>query len=123
MRTLDQTLRETGRPRHEIETATFGVSHAEVGAYLLGVWGLPFSIIEATACCYNPGIVTAGGRELLAALHVADALVTRASTVGSGRLESDGIDLEFLANAGFADRLPQWRAIAADQLLVVAKVA
>jgi len=33
----------------EAERQTFGVSHAEVGAYLLGLWGLNYSVIEAVA--------------------------------------------------------------------------
>lgn len=37
------------RPMHEVERAALGVSHAEVGAYLLGMWGLPSPIVEATA--------------------------------------------------------------------------
>jgi len=36
------------------ERAAFGVSHAEVGAYLLSLWGLPFRVIEAVALHHNP---------------------------------------------------------------------
>lgn len=36
-------------PLGEIEARTFGVDHAAAGAYLLGLWGLPFPVIEATA--------------------------------------------------------------------------
>ncbi|MFO0746956.1 MAG: response regulator [Myxococcota bacterium] len=34
---------------HEAEMELFGTTHAEVGAYLLGMWGLPCSIVEAVA--------------------------------------------------------------------------
>jgi HD-like signal output (HDOD) protein/CheY-like chemotaxis protein len=33
----------------EIEARTFGFDHAASGAYLLGLWGLPFPVIEAVA--------------------------------------------------------------------------
>ncbi|MDQ1656252.1 MAG: hypothetical protein QOD41_1335 [Cryptosporangiaceae bacterium] len=36
-------------PLSPIEIATFGADHAAVGAYLLGLWGLPLPVIEAVA--------------------------------------------------------------------------
>jgi putative nucleotidyltransferase with HDIG domain len=36
-------------PRHDAEREILGVSHAEVGAYLLGLWGLPHTVVEAVA--------------------------------------------------------------------------
>jgi HD-like signal output (HDOD) protein len=122
----NEAMKEPHRPLHEIEQAVLGVTHAQVGAYLLGVWGLPFSIIESTAYCYTPGAVTSGDRELLAAVHVADALVTKACApcaFNSAAADADGIDLEFLEAAGYADLLSEWRAIAAHQLQVPAQVA
>jgi HD-like signal output (HDOD) protein/ActR/RegA family two-component response regulator len=40
-------LRHPGAPRREIERAVLGTSHAEIGAYLLGLWGLPLPIVDA----------------------------------------------------------------------------
>jgi HD-like signal output (HDOD) protein len=122
----NQAMTEPGRPLHEIEQAVLGVSHAQVGAYLLGVWGLPFSIIESTAYCYTPGAVVTGDRELLAAVHVADALVSKACAVcaiDSEKRDGDSIDRDFLKDAGYSELLPEWRAIAAQQLQVAAQVA
>jgi HD-like signal output (HDOD) protein len=31
----------------DAERAALGVTHSEVGAYLLGIWGLPLDIVEA----------------------------------------------------------------------------
>ncbi|MFZ5889725.1 MAG: HDOD domain-containing protein [Myxococcota bacterium] len=39
---------------HAVERALWGVTHAEVGAFLLGLWGLPFSIVEAVANSHSP---------------------------------------------------------------------
>jgi HD-like signal output (HDOD) protein len=44
----------TGVAGHVAELATWGVTHAEVGAYLLGLWGLPFQIVEAVANHHAP---------------------------------------------------------------------
>jgi len=45
---------EQNVPRTVTEKAAFGVSHAEVGAYLLKLWGLPFSVVEAVARHHQP---------------------------------------------------------------------
>jgi HD-like signal output (HDOD) protein len=99
---------EGRRAVHEVELSRLGVSHAEVGAYLLGVWGLPFSIIESVAYHHRPSTLGDGPCETLAALHVADALVD-APPVDA---PEPAVDVEFLARAGLADRLAAWRAIA-----------
>lgn len=36
-------------PDHVGEKAVLGASHAEIGAYLLGLWGLPYPVLEAAA--------------------------------------------------------------------------
>ena len=43
-----------GVPAHVVEAATWGATHAEIGAYLLGLWGLPFQIVEAVANHHAP---------------------------------------------------------------------
>jgi HD-like signal output (HDOD) protein/ActR/RegA family two-component response regulator len=39
---------------HVAERATWGVTHAELGAFLLGLWGIPFQIVEAVANHHAP---------------------------------------------------------------------
>jgi HD-like signal output (HDOD) protein len=38
----------------QAEQAAWSVGHAEIGAYLLGLWGLPFQIVEAVANHHQP---------------------------------------------------------------------
>lgn len=61
-------------PMHEAEVRVLGASHAEVGAYLLGLWGLPYPIVEAVARHHTPAAVRGGKFDVLAALVVAMAL-------------------------------------------------
>jgi len=42
-------LREPGATRTAVERSVIGTSHAELGAYLLGLWGLPLTVIDAVA--------------------------------------------------------------------------
>ena len=45
-----------------LEQEAWGLSHAEVGAYLLGLWGLPYPVVDAVAHHHNPA--RAGDAEL-----------------------------------------------------------
>jgi len=45
---------QRGVADHLAERATWGATHAEIGAYLLGLWGLPFQIVEAVANHHAP---------------------------------------------------------------------
>jgi HD-like signal output (HDOD) protein/ActR/RegA family two-component response regulator len=54
---LEQAARvsaERHQSLYEAETELYGVSHAEIGAYLLGLWGLPTLVTEAVAYHHAP---------------------------------------------------------------------
>jgi HD-like signal output (HDOD) protein len=61
-------------PLHEVERQHLGASHAEVGAYLLALWGLPVPLIEAVACHHNPRRCANPNLCLAGVVHIADAL-------------------------------------------------
>lgn len=63
--------REKGTPVIALEWEEFSATHAEVGAYLLGLWGLPDAVVEATAFHHNPQMDTRPS--VLNALHIAHA--------------------------------------------------
>ena len=61
----------------QAEQELFGCSHADVGAYLLGLWGLPGAIVEAVALHHDP---LRGARHEpgpLTAVYAADLLLDR----------------------------------------------
>jgi HD-like signal output (HDOD) protein len=49
-----QAASDRGMPRVASEREVFGVSHVEIGAYLLNLWGLPFRVVEAVAQHHAP---------------------------------------------------------------------
>ncbi len=103
-------------PLQVAEAEVLGTTHAEVGGYLLGLWGLPYPIIEAVASHHAPARVACAALGLVGAVHVADALVheTRpGATVGAG---PDAIDLGYLAAVGATAELAGWRELAREQL-------
>ena len=86
-------------PLFECERMTMGATHAEVGAYLLGLWGLPYSIVEAVALHHTPGTITPHGYDLLSALAVSHALLesTGAHALVGGGKPNAGVDASYLA--------------------------
>lgn len=95
---------ETGVSMHEAENVVLGVSHAEIGAYLLSVWGLPYPIIEAVASHHEPWRVTSRqGFGTTEAVYVADCLA-------NGR----ELNVGYLEGIGIADRIDDWREIASS---------
>ncbi len=100
------------RAIHLIEAEELGVSHAEVGAYLLGIWGLPLNLVETAAFHHVPSLFSEGPLEVLAAFHAADALVD----AGRSTSVDASLDVGFLERAGMLGELPRWRALAAEVL-------
>lgn len=58
----------------EAERRVMGASHAEIGAYLLGLWGFSNPIVEAIAHHHDPSVVAQTEFDVLAALSVAHVL-------------------------------------------------
>lgn len=106
----------TRRPLHLVETGLNGFSHAEVGAYLLGLWGLPYPIVEAVAHHHDPTRVEQQSFGLLGALYIANFIVDELDPLppgGKGEVET-GLDGDYLTALGVADQVPAWRAAAAE---------
>jgi len=59
---------------HKLEVECFGAGHESVGAYLLGIWGVPDSIIEAVALHSHPELSLETELSALPILHIADAI-------------------------------------------------
>jgi putative nucleotidyltransferase with HDIG domain len=61
-----------GAPLWQVEHEMIGSTHAEVGAYLLGLWGMPDSVVDAVARHHSPNDNTVEEFNVLAALRAAD---------------------------------------------------
>lgn len=61
-------------PLIEAERYIFGSTHSEVGAYLLGIWGLPDTIVEAVAFHHNPQESPTHSFSALTAVYIANLL-------------------------------------------------
>ena len=97
------------------EENTFGANHAEVGGYLLGLWGLPVPVVEAIALHHQPAQSPHLAFSPLTAVHAADALV-HIPLPGTERNPADDLDLMYLGRLGLEARLEPWRAAAEANL-------
>jgi len=98
----------TGQPDYEVEQETFGQTHQEVGAYLVGLWGLPNLVSECVAYHHHPGDCADPGFTPLTAVHIATAIV---SAKGSDPMET--IDKDYVDSVGITDRIPDFAELAA----------
>ncbi|THJ24816.1 MAG: HDOD domain-containing protein [Nitrospira sp. CG24E] len=108
---IAKTAHDQGIPQWEVERQELGVTHADVGAYLLGLWGLGDPIIEAVAFHHHPSDCVGSTFSPLTAVHVANVLQEELSCQATGRVPSQ-IDLVYLNTLHLTDRLPHWQEIA-----------
>jgi HD-like signal output (HDOD) protein len=100
-------------PIWEAEQAEFGTSHAEVGAYLLGLWGLPNPVIEAVALHHRPCDAAILGFSPVIAVNVANAFAHDKAGTHS-KWPGNQPDQACLTKLGFARHLERWKERCSD---------
>ena len=102
-------------PLYEAELELFGSTHAEVGGYLLGLWGLPSKIVQTVAHHLEP---VPGARifDAAAALYVANLLAVNPDVPALDEVPARtiAVDLSYLRALGVAHQLDEWRRVARD---------
>jgi HD-like signal output (HDOD) protein len=95
-----ELARAENLPLIECERRILGATHAEIGAYLLGLWGLPYAIVEAVAWHHTPQAVTPHGYDLVGALAVSHALIDPANAYAiiSPSQPDPQVDASYLAS-------------------------
>jgi HD-like signal output (HDOD) protein/CheY-like chemotaxis protein len=96
-----------------VEQEEFGVTHAEVGAYLLGLWGLPAPILRIVSLHHSPHLLPKPGFGPEIAIYAADLLVGERD--GNPLFRTGRFDLKTMARLGLAERLESWRSLVRDR--------
>ncbi|MBC8094821.1 MAG: HDOD domain-containing protein [Akkermansiaceae bacterium] len=104
-----ETAKAENKSILEVEKAVFGATHAEVGAYLLGLWGLPNPIIEAVAFHHRPADAPVKGFSPLVAVYVG-SLFAHEQSSGAQVARESKVDEAALASHGLEGKLEAWRA-------------
>jgi putative nucleotidyltransferase with HDIG domain len=106
--TVFKAAQEHHLPVAEEERKQFAATHAEVGAYLMAIWGLPIPLVEAVANHHRPG--RCGTQEFCLAgiVHLANAL--QHMTSGNADPALGLLDQNYLKSVGLESEFENWRA-------------
>ena len=83
-----------------LEAQRFDATHAEAGAHLLQLWGLPAALVDAVASHHRPSLSSGEGSPVVSAIHAAEVLTDH---------EAEWDD-EYLARHDLVERAATWSA-------------
>lgn len=101
-------VRKSGGPILDVEKRQLGVTHAEIGAYLLGLWGFKEDVVKGV---YGHHTLDRCGKKFGTALvvHVADALQHELSPSKGGYVFPK-MNTRCIEDLNLQDRLELWRS-------------
>ena len=94
-------------PLFRAERQVLESSHAEIGAYLLGLWGFPENIVEAVARHHKPDIFGDEPQSLITVLHLSDVFVERIFKM-SANLYLGNKDEKYLSELNLDEKSQEW---------------
>jgi len=106
-KTVLANVRNLNKGVYAAEREIFGCSHAEVAAYLFGLWGLPGNIIEAVALHHSPSDSQRSEFSPVTAVHLGSIYHEQRSEYWMQ--DRTPIDSEFLSKTGCVEREQSWR--------------
>jgi HD-like signal output (HDOD) protein/ActR/RegA family two-component response regulator len=90
------------------ERELFGATQAELGAYLLGLWGFNNAIIEAALYHMRPSDCTNQGKSVLTYVHLARVLGPAFPLREEPDQPRELLDTAYIERLGLTRRLAQW---------------
>lgn len=94
-------------PLIKAEREILGATHSEVGAYLLGLWGLPEYVLEGIAFHHHPNKGLPRDFSLQTAIHIADVIVNQTYTTGNIGFQ-ESLDNAVYANISDVPKVDLW---------------
>ena len=91
-----------------------GVSHAEVGAYLLGLWGLPAPVVEAVANHHMPRRIPHTTLDNVGTVHIANVMANENPVYPPimEPLPKQMLDADYLNAVGIINQVAQFEEMA-----------
>ena len=99
--------RSKGLTLWEQEYEACHASHAELGGFLLGSWGLSSGVVEAVAFHHRPSLARRQNFSPLTAVHVANSLGKKGP--GECGLKSQAVNVDYLRGLDLAERVEGWK--------------
>jgi len=110
---ISQHAKDNQQSIHQSEMDVLGCSHAEIGAYLLSLWGFPSAIIEAIAYHHQPSRYHPQKFDLVTAIHVAETLM---DIKNNPQQTFENIaDMEYLNKLNLTDHIDSWKTVLEEQ--------
>lgn len=109
-KTIINQAREDQIAIQEAEQRIIGATHCDVGAYLIGLWGLQSSVVEAIAFQHRLDHYPADSFTPALAVHVANTLYYdfhEDEYIGVPK----SLNEAYIAKLGLSDKIDQWREI------------
>jgi len=95
------------------EREVLGASHADIGAYLLCLWGMPYGAVDIVARHHDPGPVVGGVLHEVHAVYLAEGLFAEVGPLPGHGCE---LDASYADELGVTEMLGTWRCYR-DELL------
>jgi HD-like signal output (HDOD) protein/CheY-like chemotaxis protein len=92
----------------DAEQRVFGANHADVGGYLIGLWGLPVPVVEAVALHHCPSRAPVREFSPLTCVHAANAFAGEGSAKKGGAAPAP-MDLTYITRIGLLPHVTVWR--------------
>jgi HD-like signal output (HDOD) protein len=99
-------VRTSGRPLCDLETECFGVSHAEIGAYVMGLWGLSAEVVDSISHHHRPPTAAAAAG-VTVVVYAANALEHQLSRAAADAPPAAAGPAD-LRPLDFGGRFPVW---------------
>lgn len=103
-------VRSDNRPVYEVEEEILGTTHSEIGAYLMGVWGLPDDVVEGIALHHKPDMSEVKFNPATA-VYAANIL-ERKFYIINPEYRVPEFDMEYLSKMSLTGRLAAWEELA-----------
>lgn len=95
----------------EVELECEGISHAAVGAYLLGLWRLPLPVLDAVAFHHAPEKSFSQIVNPTIAVYAANIIVQEMAPGSSGNMNLPKMDMDFMRRMGLENKVDSWRCL------------
>ena len=112
---VNKMVEEDEMPLLDAEVKIFGAHHGQVGAFILGLWGLAGPIVEAVHWYRNPSNSIPVDFQPLTSVHVASSLIFEPGDeeedlpVDRGLFNNAELDKDYLEKISLLNRLEDWR--------------
>jgi len=107
-------VRETNQVVSEVERKVLGTTHAQIGAYLLALWGIPSEVVDVIANHHSPQALD--GKVSMDLMLFSANLFDHHLTIINPSYVQPELPMARFEALGVADKIEMWRNVASKTL-------